>query len=247
MKISTFLKIISENLNAIFSKKKKKIVNEEKNKIRNNSKPKDETGPRISINNTLYLNTSSNFQSVNIENTNQSFDMQNDIDFLSKKIGNISFINNNKNSNNSNNFNNNNKQNQMEMEDIFMKMVVEEEGDQKKPTFSLNTENILNENTNYSTNKLNTSFEKNRKKPSISIYNQSKIEEPYKKKEETSKANTSFQHNSSFVNESKLDKTYNNVICCTHEDELKKAKQKLDHLMKKMKLITEENKVLIIS
>jgi hypothetical protein len=97
---------------------------------------------------------------------------------------------------------------------------------------------VLNENTNYVANRLNTSFENNRKKPMNQ--QQTKIEDPKKRKDE--KANSSFHINSSFVNESRMDKTFN-TVCCLHEEELRKAKQKLEHLTKKMKLITEENKV----
>ena len=217
-------------------------MNEEKTKNKAQTKPKEDVGPRISINNTLYLNTSSNYQSVNIENgqnvnnINSSFDMKGDIEMLNKKINNISFLNNNKHSNN-------NEANQMEMEDILLKMVLEE-GEQKK-TLQLqetNNNNILNEN-NYVANRLNTSFENNRKKQ---VLDKSRIEEqPKKNRDENSRINASFEKNSSFVNvnnESRMDKTFN-IGCCAHEEELKKAKQKIDHLNKKMKLITEENKV----
>ena len=141
-------------------------MNEEKGKSKTQPKSKEEQGPRISINNTLYLNTSSNYQSLNIDNANM--------------------------------------------------------------------------------NPSNTSFDM--KKTSTSVYQpSSKVDDSKRKKEENNKNNTSFQQqNSSFVNESRMEKTFSNTICCQHEDELKKAKQKLDHLTKKMKLITEENKVLIL-
>jgi len=217
-------------------------VNEEKVKNKSQPKSKEEQGPRISINNTLYLNTSSNYQSLNIDNgpnINGSFDMKNDLESLNKKFGNnISFIHNNVNNNN----NKQNEANQLEMEDILLKMVLEE-GEQKKAALAPQETNVLVENTNYLANRLNTSFENNRKKQSTSVYQpSSKVDESKKKKEEINKTNTSFQQNSSFVNESKMDKTFN-AICCLHEEELKKAKQKIDHLTKKMKLITEENKV----
>lgn len=221
-------------------------MNEEKGKSKTQPKSKEEQGPRISINNTLYLNTSSNYQSLNIDNANMnpsntSFDMKTDFESLSKKFGgnNMSFLHNNPTSTT----NKPNEASQMEMEDILLKMVLEE-GEQKK----LQENGGLVENTNYLANRLNTSFENNRKKTSTSVYQpSSKVDDSKRKKEENNKNNTSFQQqNSSFVNESRMEKTFSNTICCQHEDELKKAKQKLDHLTKKMKLITEENKVLIL-
>lgn len=221
-------------------------MNEEKGKNKTQPKSKEEQGPRISINNTLYLNTSSNYQSLNIDNANMnpsntSFDMKTDFEAISKKFGgnNMSFLHNNPTSTT----NKPNEASQMEMEDILLKMVLEE-GEQKKSQENGGTV----ENTNYLANRLNTSFENNRKKTSTSVYQPaSKVEDSKRKKEENNKNNTSFQQqNSSFVNESRMDKTFNNTICCQHEDELKKAKQKIDHLTKKMKLITEENKVLIL-
>lgn len=219
-------------------------MNEEKVKNKSQSKSKEDQGPRISINNTLYLNTSSNFQSNNIENggtlnnVNGSFDIKGDLDSVNNKKAannNLSFLHS---SSNNNNNRPNTENNQFEMEDILLKMVLEE-GDQKKPQ---ENPNILVENTNYLGNRLNTSFENNRKKQSNSVYQPSKNDDSKHKKDENNKTNTSFQQNSSFVNESRMDKTFN-TICCLHEEELRKAKQKIDHLSKKMKLIIEENKV----
>lgn len=220
---------------------------EEKNKskIQNANKKKEDNVPRISINNTLFLNASANYQSVNIDNSsinniNGSFDTKNDLEYLSKKLGNVSFIQNNGN----NKPNTNNESNQMEMEDILMKMAVDE-GDKKNKFGNKleQTNDVLNENTNQTYNKLNTSFENNRKKNNNTFYQPSnKLEEFQRKKEEKAKTHNSFHQNSSFLNETKEEKSFNN-ICCTHEEELKKAKQKIDHLNKKMKLILEENKV----
>lgn len=221
---------------------------EEKNKSKtqNTNKQREDIVPRISINNTLFLNTSANYQSVNIDtsginNINGSFDTKNDMEYLSKKLGNVSFTQNNGN----NKPNTNNESNQMEMEDILMKMAVDE-GDNKKINYGKKSEqsnDVLNENTNQAHNKLNTSFENNRKKNNNTFYQPSnKLEEFQRKKDEKVKTHTSFHQNSSFLNETKEEKSFNN-ICCTHEEELKKAKQKIDHLNKKMKLILEENKV----
>lgn len=221
---------------------------EEKNKSKtqNANKQKEDIVPRISINNTLFLNTSANYQSVNIDtsginNINGSFDTKNEMEYLSKKLGNVSFIQNNGN----NKPNTNNESNQMEMEDILMKMAVDE-GDNKKINYGKKSEqsnDVLNENTNQAYNKLNTSFENNRKKNNNTFYQPSnKLEEFQRKKDEKVKTHASFHQNSSFLNETKEEKSFNN-ICCTHEEELKKAKQKIDHLNKKMKLILEENKV----
>lgn len=221
---------------------------EEKNKSKtqNTNKQREDIVPRISINNTLFLNTSANYQSVNIDtsginNINGSFDTKNDMEYLSKKLGNVSFTQNNGN----NKPNTNNESNQMEMEDILMKMAVDE-GDNKKINYGKKSEqsnDVLNENTNQAYNKLNTSFENNRKKNNNTFYQPSnKLEEFQRKKDEKVKTHTSFHQNSSFLNETKEEKSFNN-ICCTHEEELKKAKQKIDHLNKKMKLILEENKV----
>jgi len=206
-------------------------VNEEKTK---HKKPKDDSGPRISINNTLYLNTSTNYQSLNIEsglnNINASFDIKGNYD-----------KNHDKNHDKNNDKNNDKNQiNQMEMEDILLKMVLEE-GEQKKIQ---ENNGVFKEKTDYIANRLNTSFENNQKnKQNISVF-QGKNE----KKVDNCKLNGSFQ-NISFVNESRIEKnTENNgynAVCCEHEEELKKAKQKIEHLSKKMKLITEENKVFI--
>lgn len=162
-------------------------MNEESSKpskIANNIQIINEIGPKMNVNNTLYLNTS-----VNPVNT--SFEMKTDLDNLGKKIGNISIIKNTKPDHG-------NSQN--EMEDILFKI---------------------------SENKIDHSFE---------TQNQKKISFNQKK-------NTKNFDNSIIIDDNKVNKTVMESYCCNHEEELFKAKQKIELLSKKMKLVMEENKV----
>lgn len=219
------------------------------------------------VNSSLALNLSAVHQ-----NGDTSFDMKGDIDTLSKNIGNISMINNSKIIDNPN-------ASQLEMDDLILKMMLENPEKAKnfkemtlqsnpmglglKKQHSQSIEDnrmpeqkkVLNDNTNYqSLHQRRNSYSKTQP---IHELTETSINSSFNKEnnhgydnrtQQVLRSSTALNRSGSF--EPGLQNTYQQgdlkqkqKCVCGAEEELAKAKAKIEYLEKQIKVLTEENKV----